>query len=239
LVTGDGKGIGKGTCVRLVKLGAFVVAVSRTESDLVELKNELDLIRKNSCLTIVADLGIAEEAKRAAEEAGDIDLLVNNAGVTHVAPFLEFELKEWENIMNVNLRAPFIVSQVIAKGMVARGNGGAIVNVSSVISSIGLDGHVGYCSSKGGLDQLTRVLALELGPHNIRVNSVNPTVVLTPMGIKVWSDPQKSEPLLKSIPLHRFGEVDEIVDSIMFLLSDKSSFINGVMLPIDGGLLCN
>jgi len=236
LVTGAGKGIGRATCIRLVKLGAFVVGVSRTQEDLNSLKEELDLIRENSCLMIAADIGIAEEARRAAEEAGDIDLLVNNAAVTNPKPFLEYELGNWQNHLNVNLTAPFIISQVIARGMVIRGSG-AIVNVSSTISCIALEDHVGYCSTKGGLDQMTRVLALELGKHNIRVNSVNPTVVLTPMGLKVWSDPEKANPMMDKIPLHRFAEAEEVVDSIMFLLSDKASMINGVCLPIDGGLL--
>lgn len=102
---------------------------------------------------------------------------------------------------------------------------------------IGLKEHASYCASKGALDQLTRVMALELGPHNIRCNCVNPTVIMTDMGKMAWSDQEKAAPMLAQIPLGRFGEVDEVVNTVKFLLSDDSSMINGVTLPIDGGFL--
>lgn len=113
----------------------------------------------------------------------------------------------------------------------------SIVNISSAASIGSLHGHSAYSATKAAVDSLTKSLALELGPRKIRVNSVNPTVILTNMGRQNWSDPAKCEPLLSKIPLHRFGEVYEVVDAIAYLLSDKSSYVNGHCLPIEGGLL--
>jgi len=235
-VTGAGKGIGKQICLDLAKCGAFVVAVSRTESDLTALEKELKLIGAGSKV-ITADLGNAEEAIRIATEAGDIDLLVNCAGIAHLGPFLDLSLPHWNDTLNVNLRAAFLVSQIICKGMVSRGKGGSVVNLSSQASMIGLDKHVAYCASKGGMDQLTRVMCLELGKYNIRVNSVNPTVVLTEMGKKNWSAPEVSKPMLSKIPLGRFAQPSDVSDAVLFLLSEKSEMISGITLPVDGGFL--
>eukprot|EP01129_Flabellula_baltica_P011015 TRINITY_DN4739_c0_g1_i1.p1 TRINITY_DN4739_c0_g1~~TRINITY_DN4739_c0_g1_i1.p1 ORF type:complete len:250 (+),score=54.89 TRINITY_DN4739_c0_g1_i1:52-801(+) len=236
LVTGAGKGIGRATCLRLVQLGAFVVGVSRTESDLVSLQEACQDIRGDSFQYFVGDLSDSDVAQRIAEDVGDIDLLVNNSGVAYCAPFLDFPIEQWDNIMNVNLRAHFVITQVIARNMVKREKGGSIVNVSSVISDRVLDEHVAYCTSKGGLDQFTRSIAFELGRYGIRVNSVNPTVVMTPMGKKVWGDAEKAKPLLDRVPMGRFVEEEEVVDAIAYLLSDKASILNGVILKIDGGL---
>eukprot|EP01123_Difflugia_compressa_P003730 TRINITY_DN15029_c0_g1_i1.p1 TRINITY_DN15029_c0_g1~~TRINITY_DN15029_c0_g1_i1.p1 ORF type:complete len:151 (-),score=13.47 TRINITY_DN15029_c0_g1_i1:18-449(-) len=141
--------------------------------------------------------------------------------------------------MNVNLRSAFLLSQKVVRGMVSRGVQGSIVNVSSKAALVGLDKHVAYCSSKGGMDQLTRVMASELGQHRIRVNSVNPTVVLTEMGKRAWSDPSVSEPMLKKIPMGKFAEPSDVSDAVLFLLSDSSSMIHGITLPVDGGYLCS
>jgi len=231
LVTGAGKGIGRDLCHLLKECNATVIALSRSKEDLDSLKKEI------GCETIVADLSNANEAEEAAKKAGEVDLLVNNAGIAILESFLETKVENFDKVMNVNLRQVFIISQVIARGMIQRGAGGAIVNISSQASMVALKDHTSYCTSKGALDQLTRMMALELGPHNIRVNAVNPTVVLTAMGEKGWSDPVKANPMLASIPLHRFAKPREVSTTVAFLLSDKASMINGVMLPIDGGFL--
>lgn len=162
---------------------------------------------------------------------------MNNAGIALLQPFLETTVEDFDRVMAVNARAVMVVSQVIARGMVERGNGGAIVNVSSQSSSHAVLDHAAYCASKGALDQLTRVMALELGPHQIRVNAINPTVTMTPMGELAWSDPAKSEPIMARIPLQRFAQPRHTAEAVAYLLSDHADMINGVMLPLDGGFL--
>src|ERR1700760_2032192 len=213
----------------LHRFNAQVVALSRTEKDLQSLQEEI------GCETIVAELGNPEEARRAAKKAGEIDFLVNNAAIAILEPFLKTTAEAWDKTMAVNLRAVMIVSQVVAKQMIDRGVAGSIVNVSSMASFQALHNHAAYCASKAGLDQLTAVMAVELGEHRIRVNSVNPTVVLTEMGKRAWSDPAKGGPMLARIPLRRFAECEDIASVVCFLLSDASGMLNGLALPIDGG----
>ena len=231
LVTGAGKGIGRDVAIALAQAGAEVVAISRSTSDLDSLKAEI------GCVTIAADLADATTTYAAAEAAGPIDLLVNNAGITILQPFLDTNPDDFDRVIAVNARAPMLVAQVVARGMIARKSGGAIVNVSSQSSMRAVLNHTAYCASKGALDQLTRMMALELGPHGIRVNSVNPTVTLTPMGELAWGDPVKSAPMLARIPLQQFATPRDVTDAILYLLSDKSKMIHGAILPIDGGFL--
>jgi L-xylulose reductase len=231
LVTGAGKGIGKEIARMLTRFNSRVVALSRTGKDLESLQEEI------GCETIVADLADPGSAKRAAEQAEDIDLLVNNAGISILQPFLSSTVEAWDRTLAVNLRSVAIISQVIAAQMVDRGVRGSIVNVSSMAAFQALDRHAAYCASKAGLDQLTKVMAVELGKHGIRVNAVNPTVVLTEMGKRAWSDPEKGEPMLRRIPLGRFAECEDIASVVCFLLSDAAAMLNGLALPIDGGFL--
>jgi NAD(P)-dependent dehydrogenase (short-subunit alcohol dehydrogenase family) len=205
-----------------------VVALTRSESDLRSLQDA-------GCETILCDLADATAARDAARAAQPIDLLVNNAGTTKLDPFLETSVEAFDWLMAVNARAPMIVAQECARDMIRRRHKGAIVNVSSGASKRGLPDHTAYCASKGALDALTRAMAVELGPHGIRVNAVNPTVTLTPMAVKAWSDPEKSAGMLNRIPLGRFVQPDEVADTILFLLSDRSSMVNGVTLMVDGG----
>jgi NAD(P)-dependent dehydrogenase (short-subunit alcohol dehydrogenase family) len=231
LVTGAGKGIGREIATMLHRFNARVVALSRTEKDLQRLREEI------GCETIVAELGDPDSAKRAAEQAGDIDLLVNNAAIAILEPFLKTSVDAWDKTMAVNLRAVLLVSQVVARQMIERGVAGSIVNVSSMASFQALQDHAAYCVSKAGLDQLTAVMAVELGQHGIRVNSVNPTVVLTEMGKRAWSDPVKGGPMLARIPLRRFAECEDIASVVCFLLTDGAAMLNGLALRIDGGFL--
>lgn len=231
LVTGAGKGIGRDIAVYLTERGASVVAVSRTQADLDSLRAQI------GCRTIAADLGDAAQARRAAEDARPVELLVNNAGVSRPQSFLQTTVAAFDETVHVNVRAALIVTQIVAADLIARGVGGAIVNVSSTASTRALPDHTAYCVSKGALDQLTRMMALELGPHGIRVNSVNPTVTLTPMGEMAWGDPAKSEPMRARIPLGRFAVPREIAHAVAFLLSDDAAMVHGAFLPVDGGFL--
>jgi L-xylulose reductase len=169
---------------------------------------------------------------------GVVDGLVNNAGIAILEPFLETKIENYEKVMKINVRSVLLISQGVARNMTTQNIQGSIVNVSSQASSRGFNEHTSYCTSKGALDQLTRMMAVELGPLGIRVNSVNPTVVLTDMGKMAWNDPIKSGPMLSRIPQARFANPLDVSESIMFLLSEQSNMINGVMLPVDGGFLC-
>lgn len=229
LVTGAGRGIGREIATLLAASGATVVALGRGAGDLATLAAE------TGAETIVADLADVAATREAVAGAGPIDLLVNNAGITILQPFLETTPEAFDAVMAVNVRAVLVVSQVVAAGMVARGQGGAIVNLSSQASLIALADHAAYCASKGALDQLTRVMALELGPHQIRVNAVNPTATLTAMGAMAWGDPAKGDPLRAKIPLGRFAQPRDVAHAVVYLLSDQADMIHGVTLPIDGG----
>ncbi|XP_027883439.1 L-xylulose reductase isoform X2 [Xiphophorus couchianus] len=232
LVTGAGKGIGRSTALALARCGARVTAVTRTQADLNSLVQECPAI-----VPVCVDLADWAATEAALKDVGPIDLLVNNAACTKLQPFLEVTPDQFDLLFNVNVKAVLHISQMVAGGMKARGSGGSIVNVSSQASQRALRDHTVYCATKGALDMLTKVMALELGPHQIRVNSVNPTVVMTKMGHLGWSDPEKAQTMKSRIPLGRFAEEEDVVNCILFLLSEKSSMINGVALPVDGGHL--
>ncbi|ALP65741.1 MULTISPECIES: SDR family oxidoreductase [Paraburkholderia] len=229
LVTGAGKGIGRATVQLLARRGARVIALSRSAADLRTLEDE------TGCTTLCADLGDAGAARGAAEAAQPVDLLVNCAGIVELQPFLDTSVEAFDTIMAVNVRAAMIVAQQCARSMIGRGVSGSIVNVSSLSATVGLPLHAAYCASKAALDGLTRVMAVELGPHGIRVNTVNPVVTLTPMAEKAWSDPAKSAPMLARIPLKRFVQPLEVARTIAYLLSDESAMVSGVSLAVDGG----
>ena len=229
LITGAGKGIGRATAQLLAQRGARVIALSRSAADLRTLEDEI------GCTTLCADLGDASAARSAAVAAQPVDLLVNCAGIVELQPFLDTSVDAFDTIMAVNVRAAMIVAQQCARSMIGRGVGGSIVNVSSLSATVGLPLHAAYCASKAALDGLTRVMAVELGPHGIRVNTVNPVVTMTPMAEKAWSDPEKSTPMLARIPLKRFVQPLEVARTIAYLLSDESAMVNGVSLAVDGG----
>ncbi|KQQ80781.1 SDR family oxidoreductase [Aureimonas sp. Leaf324] len=231
VVTGAGKGIGRATALMLARRGAQVIALTRSGADLETLKAE------TGCETVVVDLADAEATRAAARQALPADLLVNCAGTTELESFLDVSVENFDLLYAVNTRAPMIVAQEYARERVAAGRPGAIVNVSSCASFVGIPDHAAYCASKAGLDGLTRVMAKELGPKGIRVNGLHPTVTLTPMAVKAWSDPDKAAAMLQRIPLGRFAEPDDIAEVILFLLSDAAAMVHGLSMPVDGGFM--
>jgi L-xylulose reductase len=230
LLTGAGKGIGRVLAEMLLARGAVVVALTRSAGDVAEL-------RAMGAEAHQVDLSDATATRAAARAACPCDYLISNAGTTELQSFLETTTEAFDHLMAVNTRAPMIVAQEYARDIIARGAKGAIVNVSSVASFVGIPDHAAYCASKAGVDGLMRVMAKELGPQGIRVNNVNPTVTLTPMAVKAWSDPAKSAGMLNRIPLGRFAESAEVGEVVLFLLSDAASMMNGVSLPVDGGYM--
>jgi NAD(P)-dependent dehydrogenase (short-subunit alcohol dehydrogenase family) len=231
LITGGGRGIGREIVRLLASYGAKIVVFDRIKEDMDSLKKEIP------CETVSVDLMDTEAVAQAARRVLPIDLLVNCAGVVNMEPFLETTVKNFDETLGVNVRAMMVVSQVVARDMVKRGSGGAIVNISSVANTLAFQDHTTYCISKGGVDQLTRCMAMELGPHKIRTNAVAPVMTMTPMGKKAWSDPAKSGPMLASIPLGRFNEPIDVANVVAFLLSEQAAMINGAVLPVDGGFM--
>nr|CAI5822816.1 unnamed protein product [Callosobruchus analis] len=178
-----------------------------------ELKKELPDIE-----TVELDIANWKQTENVLKKIGPIDLLVNNAGMGWLKSLLDATEEDIDRQNMLDRKVP-----------------GSIVNISSQASIAGLLHHTVYCASKGAVDSFTRAAALEYGPKNIRVNAVNPTVIMTDMGRLGWSDPKVAKPMLEKIPLNRFGEVREVTDAVLYLLSDKASMITGVCLPIDGG----
>ncbi|CAF4554083.1 unnamed protein product, partial [Rotaria sp. Silwood1] len=224
--------IGNSLALRLAQLGAKVIAISKTDKHLKELAAQ-----NNNIIPVCVDLSDWKATKEAIKSHLPIQLLVNNAAISILDSFLEIKPDDFNTVFNVNVRSIICISQEIARDLIERKLPGSIVNVSSLAAAAALKDHSIYCSSKAAVDSLTRVMALELGPHQIRVNSVQPTVVLTDMGRMAWSEEKKAAGMLSRIPLNRFAEVEDVVEPIIFLLSNKSQMINGTCLPIDGGYL--
>ncbi|XP_063916098.1 L-xylulose reductase-like [Zophobas morio] len=232
LVTGASRGIGRAIAVELTQCGASVVATGRSRPDLELLKSEFPSIE-----IVDVDLSDWSSTEQALCNLGPIDLLVNNAGEGMIKALPDLDETDVDRIFALNVKGLINVTRLVVKELLAKKSPGSIVNISSQASLAGLLNHTVYAASKGAVDAFTRASALELGPHNIRVNCVNPTVIMTEMGRKWWSEPTRAGTMLHKIPLGRFGEVNEVVDAVLYLLSDKSSMITGTCLPIDGGFV--
>ena len=237
LVTGASRGIGAETCRVFAEAGADIVAVAR---DIEGLTATRDAVRAHGreCLVTTADLAHPDGPANAAAEALDrwptIDILVNAAGIALVAPALELERDAWDATMSINLRAPFLLAQALAPAMIAQ-RWGKIINISSQTGVIALEGHAAYASSKGALNALTKSLCAEWARYNVQVNAICPTVIMTPMGKKIWSAEEKSAPFIAATPLRRFGEPVEVADAALYLASPASELVNGATLMLEGG----
>ena len=229
LVTGASGGIGGAIVRQLVEAGAQVLASGRDEAKLAALAQQ------TGCDSLVFDL-TSEAEVRNAIEGRDLYGLVNCGGFGgEIATPMDTDLDVFDRVIAVNARGALLTTKYASREMIRLGRGGAIVNISSQASLVALKGHISYGSSKAALDNITRVSALELGPHGIRVNSVHPTVVMTPMSAWYWGRPEIETPFLDSMPLGRWATEDEIAAPVVFLLSDGASMISGAALPIDGG----
>ena len=229
LVTGASGGIGAATVRQLVTAGAEVIASGR---NLEQLKS---LSQATGCRTLPFDL-TSETSVREALADLDVYGVVNCGGFGgEIATPMDTDISVFDKVITINARGALLVTKYTSASMIRLGKGGSIVNVSSQASLVALRGHISYGSSKAALDNITRVSALELGRFGIRVNSVNPTVVMTEMSAFYWGRPEIGDPFLASMPLGRWATEDEIAAPIVFLLSDGASMITGVSLPIDGG----
>ncbi len=232
LVTGASGGIGGATVRQLVAAGADVIASARSEE-------ALDALARQSGARVLPFDVTSEDGVRGALDGLDLYGVVNCAGWGgEIATPMDTDLAVFDKVIAINTRGALLVIKYAAASMIRLGRGGSIVNVSSQAGLVALPGHISYGSSKAALDNITRVSALELGRHNIRVNSVNPTVVMTPMSAWYWGRDDIGGPFLEAMPLGRWATEDEIAAPIVFLLSDAAAMITGVCLPVDGGYSC-
>ncbi len=239
LVTGGDRGIGRGIATRLGEEDAAVCLVARDRDALAEVRTELGSVGAD-CEVVDADLATVEGARAAAQAALSIssrwDILVNDAGNPPGPHLLDTELDYWDETFAVHVRAPFVLAQALAPGMI-EGGGGSILNVSSTASLDAQWGHGAYSSAKAALNMLTREMALEWGSHNIKANAILPTAVMTEMGQEVWgSRPVQAEWLQNKIPAGRFAEVEDVVGLAVYLLGPTNSFVSGAIIPCDGGM---
>src|SRR6266480_2152273 len=240
LITGATSGIGKATALRFAREGASIAAIGRNEAALLELEKELDSFGVRS-LTIRADLSLDEEAATTVSKTvghfDGIDVLVNAAGHISSGTIEDTSLEAWDAMLEINLRAPFRLMQKALPAIISRR--GNIVNVSSVTGLRAFPGVLAYCVSKAGLDQLTRCAALELAAKGVRVNAVNPGVVVTEIHKRGGMSDEQYEAFLEhskqTHPLGRVGEACEIAELVLFLASDRASWITGATYSIDGG----
>lgn len=240
VVTGGSRGIGRGIAVALARQGAEVCLIARGAEELAAAKLEVVQVGA-TCHTVSADLATTHGETSAIEQLLSIaprwSILVNSAGNPPGPKLLEMDVDYWDRTFALHCRAPFLLAQSLAPGMIESG-GGSILNISSVASLTACYGHGAYAPAKSGLNMLTREMALEWGQYNIKANAICPTAVMTQLGQEVWgSHPLQAEWLKAKIPAGRFAEVSDVVELAMFLLGPHNTFVNGVAIPCDGGLL--
>ena len=238
LVTGANTGLGQGIAVALAGAGADIVAVGRSEPGETQALVESAGRR---LAWIDADLGSTEPIARVGEAAwaafGGLDILVNNAGTIRRADAADFTERDWDDVMNVNLKSTFFLTQAIARGWLAAGRGGKVINVASLLSFQGGIRVASYTASKSGLAGLTRLLANEWAGRRINVNAIAPGYFVTNNTEALRGDPDRSRQILERIPAGRWGEADDLGGAAVFLASSASDYVHGVVLPVDGGWL--
>lgn len=234
LVTGAGRGIGLASVNALAASGAHVTLAARTEDEIETAAAAIRKVGGKADITVldVTDLA-AMQAKIAAAEP--FDVLINNAGTNRPAPFLEVKIEDFDYVMGLNVRAAYFVAQAVAKRLVAAKRPGSIVNVSSQMGHVGSPRRTVYCASKHAMEGFTKAMAIELAPHGVRVNSIGPTFLDTPMTKPFFENQAFKADVLGRIKLGRLGTLEEVAAGIVFLASDASSLMTGSALIMDGG----
>lgn len=241
LVTGAASGIGRAIAIELARQGAsvavnYIGSAAQADRVLTDIQNG-----GGRAIAVQADVSKSDQVSSMIQQAiaqlGQIDVLVNDAGIEKPMSFLEEPEEEWDRVIATDLKGPFLCSQAAAREMVRRGKGGTIINISSVHEEIGFPGYASYCAAKGGLRMLCRDMALELAPYHINVINVAPGAIATPINLGTLSDPERKSALEREIPLGRIGTPEEVAKLVAYLASDDASYITGTTIFIDGGLM--
>ncbi len=237
LVSGASRGIGRGLVRSLAAAGATVVAGARSTGDVADLAEEAAAAGR---LVVPAEIDVTRTdllrptVERLEADLGRIDVLVNNAGIGANHDALDVTEADWDSMMDVNLKGLFFLTQAVGRGMVDRGYG-RIVNISSQAGLVGIRRHAVYSATKGGVNLLTKVLALEWAPHGVTVNAVAPTFIRTPGTAERLDDPDVLADVLARIPVGRVGTTDDVAAAVIYLASAAAGLVTGTVLPVDGG----
>ena len=237
MVTGATRGLGEVAAKALAKAGAEVAVCGRSRPDLERVSAEIqDLGRRAEgfFLDVLSRSSIDQAVSQILERFGKVDILVNNAGVNHRVPFLEFPEEEWDRVIDTNLKGYFLVAQAVVPQMLQRGYG-KVINMSSILGTVGLPMQAAYAASKGGVDQLTKVMALEWAKEGVRVNAIGPTYFETELVAQLRDDPERLAFINERTPMGRWGQPPELEGIVIFLAAPASDFMTGQTVYIDGG----
>jgi NAD(P)-dependent dehydrogenase (short-subunit alcohol dehydrogenase family) len=234
VVTGAGRGIGRGCALALAEAGADVVAIARTRGEVEAVARDVERLGRAG-RPHVCDVTDARGLDRVIGSLERVDVLVNAAGTNIPEPFLQVGEHSLDALLEVNVKGTFLAAQAAARRMVAGRRGGAIVNLSSQMGHVGAPGRTVYCATKHAVEGLTKALAVELAPHGIRVNSVAPTFVETPMTKPFLADEEFRAEVIGRIPLGRIGSVSDVAAAVVFLASPAAALVTGTSLVVDGG----
>ena len=234
LVTGAGRGIGLAAAAALAQAGADVTLAARS---IAEVEEAALRIRDEGGAATALALDVTDLAALDAvfADAQPFDVLVNNAGTNRPAHFLDVRMEDFDTVIRLNLRAAFAVAQRVARGMRAAGRGGAIIQMSSQMGHVGGENRTVYCASKHALEGLTKAMAIDLGPYGIRVNTICPTYIETPLTRPYFEDANFSNEVIRRIKLGRIGRVEDLMGAVVFLASDAAALMTGSALMVDGG----
>jgi NAD(P)-dependent dehydrogenase (short-subunit alcohol dehydrogenase family) len=237
LVTGATRGLGEVAAVALAKAGASVAVCGRSQPDMERVTSGIEATGGKAMpfsLDVLKKAEVEKTVAQVLDQFGGIDILVNNAGVNFRVPVLEFPEDEWDRILATNLKGYFLMAQAVAPGMLERGYG-KIINMSSILGAVGLPMQAAYASSKGGVDQLTKVMALEWAKEGVRVNAIGPTYFETELVAQLRDDPERFNFINERTPMGRWGYPEELEGIVIFLAAPASDFITGQTIYIDGG----
>ena len=234
LVAGGSSGIGLGCAVALAEAGAHVIIMARRRDQLDEVAAAMTQAG-HSAEVMVGDIADIESMAAAIGSLRPLDIFVNSAGLARHTPVVDTEPADFDAVMNVNLRGAYFAAQAVAKSMIADGKPGSIITISSQMAVVGGVDRAVYCGSKHAVEGFTKAMAIEFGPHRIRVNTICPTFIRTPLTEQTFSRPERVRWIEEKIKLGRVGEVEDIMGAVTFLASDAAALITGTALMIDGG----